>query len=132
MREFATVASLHHERLDGSGYPWKMDEPKIGLRARILQMADVYIALTEDRPYRDGMKPDEALSIIEKGVREKKFDSEVFKALKEMVRNGYTVKTSDIIFLDFFGSVPDLDLVRNALEQGERRKCWGCLRDTKS
>lgn len=131
MKEFATVASLHHERLDGSGYPWGMHEPEIGMRARILQIADVYIALTEDRPYREGLKPEEALSIIEKGVNEKKFDPLAFEILKEMVKNGYAVKTSDIIFFDFFEDIPEVELIREIFEQGEKRKCR-CLKDTEN
>ena len=47
----------HHERHDGSGYPAGLAGPQIAFEARILAVADVYDAMTSDRPYRRGMPP---------------------------------------------------------------------------
>lgn len=52
----------HHERLDASGYPEGIDDPIP--EARILAVADIYDALTSSRPYRAGMTPPDALSLI--------------------------------------------------------------------
>lgn len=52
----------HHERLDASGYPDGIDDPIP--EARILAVADIYDALTSSRPYRAGMTPPDALSLI--------------------------------------------------------------------
>ncbi|MGE4293059.1 MAG: response regulator [Desulfovibrio sp.] len=60
-------ASSHHERWDGSGYPDGLKGPAIPLFGRIIAVADVYDALTSDRPYRDGMPRDKALKIIAEG-----------------------------------------------------------------
>ncbi|HET7320872.1 MAG TPA: HD domain-containing phosphohydrolase [Longimicrobiaceae bacterium] len=65
-REFARMASLHHEKLDGSGYPWGVTGEDLDPAARILCVADIYEALTADRPYRAGMTPAAALAIIHK------------------------------------------------------------------
>lgn len=46
------AVSQHHERLDGSGYPYKLDESSISLPGRLLAVADVYCAMTRPRPYR--------------------------------------------------------------------------------
>ncbi|HEX2662761.1 MAG TPA: HD-GYP domain-containing protein [Candidatus Acidoferrum sp.] len=54
----------HHERMDGSGYPDRLCGEEIPLKARILQVADVYDALTSDRPYRDALSSEEALGIL--------------------------------------------------------------------
>jgi HD-GYP domain-containing protein (c-di-GMP phosphodiesterase class II) len=54
-REFAWTAATHHEKLDGTGYPWRLGADALDLPARILAVADVYEALTADRPYRAGM-----------------------------------------------------------------------------
>lgn len=56
---------LHHERMDGSGYPLGLKGDKIPLFARIIAIADVYNALISDRPYRDKKTPFEAIRILE-------------------------------------------------------------------
>jgi len=61
---FAWTAATHHEKLDGSGYPWGLTGDKLDTPARILAVADMYEALTADRPYRAGMSPDAALAIL--------------------------------------------------------------------
>ena len=65
---FALPASLHHERLDGRGYPWGIGEEGLDLGARILGVADVYEALTAERPYRGAMEPGAALKIMYKDI----------------------------------------------------------------
>ncbi len=62
------VAGGHHERLDGKGYPFGLTEPQINLETRIVTVADVFDALTADRPYRKAMGIDEALRIMAKEV----------------------------------------------------------------
>lgn len=61
---FARMAALHHEKLDGTGYPWRVGGDELDTSARILAVADIYEALTADRPYRAGMTPDAAISIL--------------------------------------------------------------------
>jgi putative nucleotidyltransferase with HDIG domain len=52
--QLSFIAAAHHERLDGKGYPENLDADNLPLTARILCVADVYQALTEKRPYREG------------------------------------------------------------------------------
>ena len=54
----------HHERMDGSGYPDGLRGFRIPLKARILQIADIYDALVNERPYRAALSRDEALSVL--------------------------------------------------------------------
>ncbi|HOJ09000.1 MAG TPA: HD-GYP domain-containing protein, partial [Clostridiales bacterium] len=54
----------HHERFDGSGYPFGLPGKKISLPSRIIAVADVYDALTSDRPYRKALFPSEAVEYI--------------------------------------------------------------------
>jgi HD-GYP domain-containing protein (c-di-GMP phosphodiesterase class II) len=61
---FAWTASTHHEKLDGSGYPWKLRAAQLDEPARILAVADMYDALTSDRPYRRGLPHAEAMDIL--------------------------------------------------------------------
>ena len=58
----AIIIRHHHERTDGSGYPDGLAGDAIPLGARIVAVADVYDALTSDRPYRPAMPPDAALA----------------------------------------------------------------------
>lgn len=67
MDDVLLAASSHHERWDGTGYPWGLREEEIPLLGRIIAVADVYDALTSDRPYRAGMPRDKALDIIAQG-----------------------------------------------------------------
>ena len=62
---FARTASLHHEKLDGSGYPFGVKGEDLDLPARILVVCDIYDALTSDRPYRKGMPESRAMEILE-------------------------------------------------------------------
>jgi putative nucleotidyltransferase with HDIG domain len=64
---FARTAALHHEKLDGTGYPWGVKGEELDIPARILCVADMYEALTANRPYRAGLTRDAALKIIRSG-----------------------------------------------------------------
>jgi putative nucleotidyltransferase with HDIG domain len=70
-RDFARQAALHHEKLDGSGYPWNLGGDELDAPSRVLAVADIFEALTAERPYRPGMPVDQALGILEreKGTR---------------------------------------------------------------
>lgn len=57
-------ASNHHEKLNGSGYPYGLDRERLDFNSRILACVDIYQALTEDRPYRTGMSHAEAIRIM--------------------------------------------------------------------
>jgi putative nucleotidyltransferase with HDIG domain len=63
-RELAQIAGAHHEKLDGSGYPNHLASRQLPLEARIITVADVYGALTEDRPYRSGLTHEDALALL--------------------------------------------------------------------
>jgi len=69
--DFAWTAALHHEKLDGSGYPWKIDGRGLDMPARVLAVADMYEALVADRPYRAGMAPADALGILRREAESK-------------------------------------------------------------
>ena len=70
----------HHERLDGSGYPYGLKAEAIPIEARIVAVADTYDALTSDRPYRKACSPAEARRVLveEAGTR---LDSNAIAAL---------------------------------------------------
>lgn len=92
-RPVLPIIRHHHERFDGSGYPDHLQGTEIPLTARILQLADVYDALTTDRPYRKADQPDIALQIMEEEARRGWWDRELFDAFREMIHKGYPLDT---------------------------------------
>jgi putative two-component system response regulator len=79
----------HHERWDGSGYPDGLAGEQIPLLARLLQVGDIYDALTSPRPYKDGISPAKALRIIreetERGWRDPRIVELFFKLHKDVI-----------------------------------------------
>ncbi len=76
-------ASLHHERLDGSGYPFHRNRDNLSLGSRVMAVADIFTALTEDRPYRRGMELNEALRILRTMAERQKLDGSVVEVLEK-------------------------------------------------
>jgi putative nucleotidyltransferase with HDIG domain len=76
----ADLAANHHEKLDGSGYPRSLSAAELDLPMRVLAVADVYEALTADRPYRGPLAPAQALAIIDREVPAR-LDGDVRNAL---------------------------------------------------
>jgi HD-GYP domain-containing protein (c-di-GMP phosphodiesterase class II) len=70
----------HHERVDGSGYPACLAADQISLEARIIHTTDAYMAMTENRPYRQALPADVALAelITHRGTQ---FDADVVDAM---------------------------------------------------
>jgi putative nucleotidyltransferase with HDIG domain len=64
--ELATVAGQHHEKLDGTGYPYGLTGVDLSRESRLIAVADVYSALAEDRPYRPGLALPEIRAFMDK------------------------------------------------------------------
>ncbi|HEV7369485.1 HD-GYP domain-containing protein [Arenibaculum sp.] len=79
--ELARIGGAHHERLDGKGYPRGLTAERICLATRVVTTADVFDALTADRPYRAAMPVADALAIMEREVGTA-FDPVCFDALR--------------------------------------------------
>jgi HD-GYP domain-containing protein (c-di-GMP phosphodiesterase class II) len=77
----------HHERFDGSGYPGSLRGADISLPGRIIAVADVFDAVTSDRPYRKRMGVKKAVSLIAENSK-KEFDPEVVKAFLAAIEAG--------------------------------------------
>ena len=82
LREAAKIIRYHHERLDGSGYPERLQGEQIPLLARILAVADVYSALIDDRPYRKAYTELEAIQIMKDMPLDQKFVDLLEKCVK--------------------------------------------------
>jgi len=82
--ELGRVAGAHHERLDGSGYPRGLAAHEIALETRIITTADIFDAITAERPYRAAIPPGQALAMMEKTVGTA-LDPRCFAALRDAV-----------------------------------------------
>ena len=76
----ATIAWTHHENWDGSGYPSGLAGEDIPLAGRIVAVADVFDALTTNRPYRRAWNEDDAFAYVEQESGQK-FDPDLVEAL---------------------------------------------------
>lgn len=74
-------ASNHHEKLDGNGYPFHFKDSEIDMGSRIMSVADIYTAISEDRPYRKGMDKNRIYDIFKESTNNKLLDSKVVDLL---------------------------------------------------
>ena len=81
LEKIAIWASYHHETLTGEGYPFHRSAEEQPLGARVMTVADIFTALTEDRPYRKGMEKEEVIAIFSKLVSDGKIDKKVTDTL---------------------------------------------------
>jgi response regulator RpfG family c-di-GMP phosphodiesterase len=92
MNEIAEIASFHHETLNGTGYPFHLNSDFLSVGAKIIAVSDVFTALAEDRPYRNGMS--KIKEIVTNMVREKKLESNVVETLFSHFDEIYSIRKS--------------------------------------
>mgnify|MGYP006283367459 CR=1 FL=1 len=78
MKNVPDIASKHHEMMDGSGYPYKLDNSNLNAQARIMSIADIFDALTAtDRPYKKAVPLDKTLEILRSEAERKRLDNQL-------------------------------------------------------
>jgi HD-GYP domain-containing protein (c-di-GMP phosphodiesterase class II) len=83
LARLSAIASMHHERMDGSGYFRGAGATQLPPAARVLAAADVFHAMTEPRPHRPAMTPDQAGREVQQEVRAGRLDREAVDAVME-------------------------------------------------
>jgi len=98
-----TWASFHHERIDGTGYPFHQKGQHLSLGSRIMAVADVFTAINEDRPYRKGMTRDRALQLLRQMVENTALDSDIVSLLELHFDeiNSLRVAAQDVSFEEY-------------------------------
>lgn len=94
----AEWAAFHHEKLNGNGYPFHLTEKALPYGARIMAVADIFTAITEKRPYREGMIKEQAI-----------------RTMRTMVDNGTISREIVELLADHY------DLFQNIREESEKR-----------
>jgi putative nucleotidyltransferase with HDIG domain len=82
--EIAVIAGEHHEKLDGSGYPNGLRKDDLSLESRLLAVADIYGALSEQRPYREALNPAQIAVIMDRDIPAK-LDGVCYEALRTVM-----------------------------------------------
>ncbi len=78
------IAHAHHEKLDGTGYPQKLQGDQIPIQSRMMAISDIYDALTAmDRPYKKSVSPERAIEILSLEASQGKLDTELLKIFIE-------------------------------------------------
>lgn len=86
-RPLLPIIRHHHEKLNGSGYPDGLKNDAIPVTARVMQIVDVYDALTTQRPYKPALPRTEALQIMEEEVNKGWWDPVIFREFCQMPAN---------------------------------------------
>lgn len=84
--EINKIASAHHERLDGKGYPFGLQDIQLDFEERLLACLDIYQALTEDRPYRKSMNHEGAMEILFDAMNDEVLDKEIVYSINKVFR----------------------------------------------
>ena len=84
LKQIPDIARAHHEKLNGTGYPFKLTSNEIPLPAKMMTICDIYDALTaSDRPYKKAVPTARALSILEDCVKAGEIDGDLFRLFSE-------------------------------------------------
>ena len=81
--EIANWAGFHHEKLNGKGYPFHLGASDLDTGSRIMAVADIFSAVTEERPYRKGMDRKEAMKALAENVHSGGIDGDLVALLNE-------------------------------------------------
>lgn len=107
--EIAALAGQHHEKLDGSGYPFHLSAPQLSIESRILTVADVFSALMESRSYRPDFTPAEIQQQLALEVPHR-LDPECFDAIVSVLDQLAGLLLEDIPAMSA-DTVPDIVMV---------------------
>ncbi|MCL2631754.1 MAG: HD domain-containing protein [Coriobacteriia bacterium] len=117
--QIASWASYHHERLDGSGYPFHVSGDEFLLPAQIMATADIFTACLEDRPYRAGMNRDRTIAILTSLADNGTLNAEIVdKACENFSTiNGVRIRAQQEASLEYqaFYHVPELSMRESLL-----------------
>jgi putative two-component system response regulator len=98
LRSFRNVLPIirhHHEKQDGSGYPDGLKGEQVPLTARILQVTDIYDALTTDRPYRKALSPEKAFAMMREEVKRGWWDASILEEFEAVLHGSNPMQPAE-------------------------------------
>lgn len=91
----AAWAGNHHEKINGTGYPYHLEGEQLDLGSRVVAVADVFQALSQSRPYKDRMSLKEIISILSNMVDKNELDHHVFEKLVNRKYDYFEISISE-------------------------------------
>lgn len=85
LQQISEWAAYHHEKLDGTGYPFRKTSNELNIGSRIMAVADIFTALAEDRPYREGMQNAKIAGILKDLTKNGALDGRIVNNLLENI-----------------------------------------------
>ncbi|MEG0371662.1 MAG: HD domain-containing phosphohydrolase, partial [Clostridium sp.] len=86
LKDILDIASNHHEKLDGTGYPLGITSKDIDFDSRMMGICDIYDALTSKRPYKDSMNQENTFIILDRMAKENKICGKTLSIFKDCIR----------------------------------------------
>ena len=83
LEDVVNYAANHHEKIDGTGYPYHIPGERLGELDRVMAICDVYQALTEERPYREKLPPEKVWEIIDGMAEKRHLDKVLVEKIKQ-------------------------------------------------
>lgn len=93
LEDIALWTANHHEKLDGSGYPFRRSAAELDRESRIIIIADIFQALAQNRPYRVAQAPRKIINILKKGADRGQLDGEMVNFVAEQMSACYAIAT---------------------------------------
>lgn len=94
LQEISAWAAYHHERLNGHGYPFHIGADGLDTGARIMAVADIFTAVTEDRPYRKALSDNTAVDILQSMAKESAIDPDITALLVKNIEEVTVIQRS--------------------------------------
>jgi len=94
LEDITLWAAYHHEKLDGSGYPFRKIAQDLSLESRLVIVADIFQALAQERPYRPSLSLNVIIDFLRTGSKSGKLDSEVVKLVESESAKCYQIATA--------------------------------------
>ena len=96
MEDITEWAANHHEKLDGSGYSLGLTGDQLSFEERLMGCVDIYQALTEKRPYKEGLPHEKAIAIMRSMAKDNKIDAGIVEDVNEVFGGGASVSGADL------------------------------------
>ena len=117
MEDITSWAANHHEKLDGSGYPYGKKADELGRNERLLACLDIYQALVEDRPYKKGFSHEDSMGILRKMGNEGQLDAGIIDDIDRCFSPAAEDKSGDSV---------NAEGKADEEKPAERRSGWRC------
>jgi putative nucleotidyltransferase with HDIG domain len=95
LEDISLWAANHHEKLDGSGYPFRKTAVELSIESRIIIIADIFQALAQNRPYRISQSPEAIIEFLKKGNEHGQLDTDLVHIVESEPSTCYSIAVGE-------------------------------------